>query len=117
MKKAKPSATDELRPEYQSSDFKKLERGKYFERIKKGSNVVVLEPQVAKAFPSSESVNTASQNLLDLTKNQHCRPGVSATTSSGDFSALQPASRASHALQVTHGWKRLSMRLADDAAK
>ena len=66
MKKAKPASSDELRLEYQPSDFKKLERGKYFERIKKGSNVVVLEPQVAKAFPSSESVNTALQNLLDL---------------------------------------------------
>jgi hypothetical protein len=68
MKKVEPTAIDELRPEYKRSDFDKLERGKYVERLKKGSNVVVLDPRVARAFPTSEAVNEALLSLVDLTK-------------------------------------------------
>jgi hypothetical protein len=50
MKKAK-STSDELRAEYKPSDFKKLERGKYYERVRASSNVVVLDPEVAAVFP------------------------------------------------------------------
>jgi hypothetical protein len=66
MKKAKPSSEDELRPEYKRSDFGELVRGKYVERLKKGSNVVVLDPRVARAFPTSDAVNEALLSLLDL---------------------------------------------------
>jgi hypothetical protein len=45
MKKIK-SASDDLRPEYQRSDFKRLERGKYYQRVKPSSKVVVLGPDV-----------------------------------------------------------------------
>ena len=65
MKKVK-SATDELRPEYKRSDFKKLERGKYYERIKASSNVVVLEPKVAAVFPNSAAVNKALHSLVEV---------------------------------------------------
>jgi hypothetical protein len=65
MKKVK-SATDELRPEYKRSDFKKLERGKYCERIKASSNVVVLEPSVAAVFPNSAAVNKALHSLVEV---------------------------------------------------
>ena len=65
MKKGSSSG-DELRPEYKRSDFGELVRGKYVERLKKGSNVVVLEPRVARAFPTSEAVNAALLSLLDL---------------------------------------------------
>lgn len=68
MKKRETALADDLRPEYKRSDFEKLERGKYFERLKKGSNVVVLEPRVAKAFPTSEAVNAALMGLLELAK-------------------------------------------------
>lgn len=69
MKKAESSPLDDdLRPEYKRSDFKKLERGKYYERLKKGSNVVILNPEVAKAFPDSEAVNAALLGLLELAK-------------------------------------------------
>jgi hypothetical protein len=44
MKKAK-STSDDLRPEYKRSDFKRLERGKYYKRVKATSSVVVLEPE------------------------------------------------------------------------
>jgi hypothetical protein len=68
MKKANPSSGDDLRPEYKRSDFGRLVRGKYVERLKKGSNVVILDPRVARAFPTSEAVNEALLSLLDLAK-------------------------------------------------
>jgi hypothetical protein len=65
MKKAK-SRSDELRPAYKLSDFKKLERGKYYERVRANSNVVVLDPEVAAVFPNSEAVNKALHSLMDV---------------------------------------------------
>ena len=59
------STSDELRAEYKRSDFKKLERGKYYERIRKSSNVVVLDPEVAAVFPNSAAVNKALRSLLE----------------------------------------------------
>jgi len=45
MKKARNSESDEMRAEYKRSDFKKLERGKFYQRVVAGSNVVVLDPE------------------------------------------------------------------------
>lgn len=64
MKKSK----DEMRPEYTRSDFKRLERGKFYAEAAKGTTVVLLEPAIAKAFPSSEAVNEALYSLLALTE-------------------------------------------------
>jgi hypothetical protein len=59
---------DELRPEYEL-DYSKAVRGKYFKQLlKEGANVVVLEPDVAKAFVDSAAVNDALRSLLDLTR-------------------------------------------------
>lgn len=59
---------DELRPEYHF-DYSKAVRGKYYKRLmEEGSNVVVLEPDIAKAFHDSASVNEALRSLLDLTR-------------------------------------------------
>ena len=56
--------SDDMRPEYHF-DYSKAVRGKYYKRIiKEGSNVVVLEPDVAKAFPDSASVNNALRVIL-----------------------------------------------------
>jgi hypothetical protein len=68
MKKDNLEPEDDLRPEYKRSDFGELVRGKYVERLKKGSNVVLLEPRVAQAFPTSEAVNEALLSLLELTE-------------------------------------------------
>ncbi|MBX3615727.1 BrnT family toxin [Nitrosomonas sp.] len=68
MKKVKPEMTDELRPEYQRSDFDKIIRGKYASRIKAETNVVILEPDIAKAFPNDEAVNKALRHLLEEAK-------------------------------------------------
>jgi hypothetical protein len=65
MKKAK-SSSDELRAEYGRSDFKKLDRGKYYERVKENSNVVVLDPEVAAVFPNSDAVNEAPHSLIKV---------------------------------------------------
>jgi len=65
MKKAK-SSSDELRAEYTRSDFKSLERGKYYERVKESSNVVVLDPEVAAVFPNSDAVNDALHSLIKV---------------------------------------------------
>ena len=65
MKKAKTSS-DELRAAYKRSDFKKLERGKYHERVRQSSNVVVLDPDVAAVFPNAESVNKALHSLIEV---------------------------------------------------
>lgn len=65
MKKGSSKA-DELRSEYERSDFGKLERGKYYERVKASSNVVVLDADVAKIFPNSASVNKALHSLVEV---------------------------------------------------
>jgi hypothetical protein len=64
MKKAK----DEMRSEYKRSDFARLERGKFYAEVAKGTTIVVLSPSNAKAFPSSQAVNDALSGLLELTK-------------------------------------------------
>ncbi len=56
--------SDDLQPEYHF-DYSKAVRGKYYKRIlKEGTNVVVLEPDVAKAFPNSAAVNDALRVVL-----------------------------------------------------
>ena len=65
MKKAKASS-DELRADYKLSNFKKLERGKYYDRVKESSNVVVLDPDVAAVFPNSAAVNKALHSLIEV---------------------------------------------------
>jgi hypothetical protein len=64
MKKAKVS--DELRPEYRREDLGRGIRGKYFESYRKGSNLVLLSPDVAKVFPTDEVVNEVLRSLIDL---------------------------------------------------
>ena len=56
--------SDDMRSEY-NFDYSKAVRGKYYKRIlKEGANVVVLEPDVAKAFPNSAAVNDALRVVL-----------------------------------------------------
>jgi hypothetical protein len=68
MKTKQEMDRDELRPEY-DFDYSKAVRGKYYKRlIEEGANVVVLEPDIAKAFGDSSSVNEALRSLLNLTR-------------------------------------------------
>jgi len=58
--------SDELRPEYHREELGDGVRGKYFENYQKGTNLVLLNPDVAKAFPTEESVNNALRFLIDI---------------------------------------------------
>jgi len=73
--------SDELRPEY-TFDYSKAVRGKYYRRlVKEGANVVVLEPDVAKAFRDSEAVNDALRALLAVARSSR-RPTPRSTRTS-----------------------------------
>ena len=65
--KKKIETNDELRPEY---DMKSLlkggVRGKYAARYHAGTNLVLLEPEVAKAFPNEKAVNEALKLVIKL---------------------------------------------------
>ena len=68
MKTKREMDRDGLRPEY-DFDYSKAIRGKYHKRLsEEGANIVVLEPDVAKAFSTSTAVNEALRSLLDLTR-------------------------------------------------
>ena len=62
MRKA-PEKNNEMLREY---DFSKGIRGKYTRRYARGSNVVVLEPDVAKVFPNAEAVNSSLRSLAKM---------------------------------------------------
>lgn len=59
---------DELRPEYRREDFGPMVRGKYAQRMKDTSNIIVLDPDVAEAFPNAEIVNQTLRRLLELAR-------------------------------------------------
>lgn len=61
-------AKDEMRAEYRREDLGKGVRGKYAARYAKGTNLVLLDDKVAKAFPTAEAVNNALLGLLALTQ-------------------------------------------------
>ena len=68
MRKSAKPARDELRVEY---DLPKLEggvRGKYHKRAKAGTNLVLLDPDVARVFRSAKSVNQTLRRVAGLTK-------------------------------------------------
>lgn len=68
MKKEQNSESDPaMLDEY---DFSEGVRGKYAERFARGSNVVVLDPDVAKVFSDSESVNQALRALAEIIQHQ-----------------------------------------------
>jgi hypothetical protein len=77
-KKSRKEQNDDLRPEY---DLTRLlrngVRGKYAKRFRKGTNLVLLAPDVAEAFPTAESVNEALRLVLQLAKLRAGRPGPS----------------------------------------
>jgi transposase-like protein len=56
---------DDLRPEYDLSQLKGGVRGKYYQQAIAGTNLVLIEPELADVFPDSESVNRALRLLAD----------------------------------------------------
>ena len=55
---------DDLRPEYPAELIRSGIRGKYAKRLKEGSNVVVIDPDLSDEFPNSEAVNEALREYL-----------------------------------------------------
>lgn len=66
MKKAKSELDDWPRDEYTRADLGPIVRGKYAKRIAAESNVVVIDPAIAKVFPNEAAVNAALRGLIDL---------------------------------------------------
>lgn len=64
MKKVESGEEDELQPEYDFSQMQGGVRGKYVERCRQGTNLVLLDPDVAAAFPDAKAVNDALRLLL-----------------------------------------------------
>jgi len=93
MKKSNRTKEDDLRPEYDFAAMNGGVRGKYAARLRKGSNLVLLDPDIATAFPSTASVNEALRGMLDTTK---------AVMRSGGLpnKALQPPSRAKRGVKA-----------------
>jgi len=67
-KTAAASLNDDLRPEYDLSKLTGAVRGKYYERATAGTTLVLLEPDVAEAFPDGRSVNEALRALLKIAR-------------------------------------------------
>lgn len=76
MRKVKTS--DELRPKYKREDLGIGVRGKYFEEYRKGTNLVLLSPDVAKVFSTEKAVNNALRSLIGLAEKSTGRSSRSA---------------------------------------
>ena len=70
--------TDEMRTEYRREDLGKGVRGKHYAAFQKGSNLVLLTPELAKIFPTNEAVNSALESLVGV-----ARSAISKTPRSG----------------------------------
>jgi hypothetical protein len=69
MKKAaKNKLEDDLRPEYDLSRLKVAGRGKYAKKFRKGTNLVLLAPDVTEYFPDGQTVNSALRSLISFLK-------------------------------------------------
>jgi hypothetical protein len=83
MKKEREK-NDEMLREY---DFSQSVRGKYAQRYARGSNVVVLEPDVAKVFPNAEVVNNSLRSLAKIIRRRKSLALRSYSANAGDTPA------------------------------
>jgi len=81
--KNRSKTEDELRPEYNLREMLKGGvRGKYAKRYRAGTNLVLLEPDVARAFRSERAVNEALRLVIRLTNTRRGRKPKQVTTAS-----------------------------------
>ena len=59
---------EEMRAEYRREDLGKGVRGKHYAAFQKGSNLVLLTPELAKIFPTNEAVNSALESLVGVAR-------------------------------------------------
>jgi hypothetical protein len=88
--KAQTRNDDDMLPEY---DFSQAVRGKYYERYRQGTNVVVLDPDIADVFPNAAAVNDALRALVAVADAQASRRRADTGRPN---KALHPTSRARH---------------------
>ncbi len=62
----KTAKNENIRKEYRREDLSNGVRGKYYDAYRKGTNLVLLSPDVAKAFPTQEAVNNALRSLMNI---------------------------------------------------
>ena len=67
MKKANRNSANEMLPEYDFASMKGGVRGKYSAQYSAGTNLVLLDPEVAEAFPTDAAVNQALRAVLKMT--------------------------------------------------
>lgn len=85
MKKASTQMADQDIPELKRAQLGKGARGKYLKHFMQGSNVVVLRPEIQKAFPTSEAVNKALASLLAFAQEAQGLTGRPGRTPRRDF--------------------------------
>ena len=68
MKKTNRILADDMRPEYDFASMKGGVRGKYARRARESTNIVVIEREVADAFPTERAVNEALKGVLNTTR-------------------------------------------------
>jgi len=69
-KELKSEMEDELRPEYDFAQMPGGVRGKYVSRYRRGTNLVLLDADVAQAFPNDAAVNEALRLLMQVAQRQ-----------------------------------------------
>jgi Ribonuclease toxin, BrnT, of type II toxin-antitoxin system len=77
-KEADSEMDDDLRPEYDFSQLARGVQGKYVERYRSGTNLVLLDADVAKAFPNEDAVNGALRLLMQIAQRQPANNPVGA---------------------------------------
>jgi hypothetical protein len=63
LAKSRDTASDDMRPEY-DFDYRKARPNRFAERVRKDHRVVILDPDISKIFPTSESVNSVLRALI-----------------------------------------------------
>ena len=86
MKKIHDALGDDMRPEYDFASIKGGVRGRYANRFREGTNIVLLDPAVVEAFPTEDAVNEALRGVLNTTRAVRRGGGL-------PNKALQPTSR------------------------
>ncbi|MBI1792436.1 MAG: hypothetical protein HYR60_33355 [Acidobacteria bacterium] len=68
MTKVSRKPANDMLPEYDFASMKGGVRGKYTAQYRAGTNLVLLDPEVAEAFPTDAAVNQALRAVLNMTK-------------------------------------------------
>jgi hypothetical protein len=68
MKRDNRKSVTDMRPEYDFASMKGGVRGKYVKKYRAGTNLVLLDPDVAAAFPNDAAVNRALRAVMSITK-------------------------------------------------